>query len=436
MSVTVQQEQIDDCHVALTIQVPAEDVQKAMETVFNQYAKRTSIPGFRPGKAPRHLVKRFIDEDRVREMALDQSLTNAYREALRQANVNPYPHAEPQVELPEEEVNVEEGFSFKATVALQPKVELGELSGLTAKRVTVKVADEEVDKEIERFRERAATYEKTEEGAEDGDRIRASVHVSIDGELVPEMHLHEPTLMQVGSNLEDFDAGLRGIKAGEERTFEFSYPEDAEDESLRGKTAEAHIHCAEVLRRSVPEADDSFAEKFGFENVEALRTRVREMLQAQADGLADQEVNTELINQFVGRATVVFPDEMLEREVSERMAELMKNLESRGATLEDFLAAQKQDLATLQGQLREESQRTVTNTLVLLELARANNITITDKDVEAEVKARAEAEGVKTSQMRRLLNDTGEINALRDRIFFRKISELLRDNAEIQEVEA
>src|SRR4051794_29556326 len=101
MPVTVQQEQIDDCHIALTIQVPPEDVQRAVDSVFNQYAKRTTVPGFRPGKAPRHLIKRFIDEGRIKEMALDQSLTNAYRDALKQTNISPYPHAEPQVELPE-----------------------------------------------------------------------------------------------------------------------------------------------------------------------------------------------------------------------------------------------------------------------------------------------------------------------------------------------
>ena len=436
MPVTVEQEQIDDCHVALTIQVPPEDVRKAMDTVFNQYARRTSIPGFRPGKAPRHLVKRFIDEGRVREMALDQSLTNAYRDALKQANVNPYPHAEPQVELPEDELDVEQGFSFKATVALQPKVELGDTEGLTARCTVVAINDKDVDQEMERFLERAATFEQTDEPAADGDRVRAAVHVTVEGKLVPEMHLHDPTLMQVGSNLEGFDEGLRGMKASEEKSFEFTYPEDSEDEELAGKTAVAEVHCVEVLRRTVPTADDAFAEKAGFENLEALRTRFRDMLQAQSDAMAAQDVNSSLIDEVVRRATVSFPDEMLEREVSERMNELIKNLEARGAGLDDYLAAQKLDLAQLQAQLREESQRTVTNTLVLLELARQNNVTVTDKDVEEEVKRRAELDGVKTSQMRRLLNDTGEISAVRDRIFFRKIAGLLREKAEIKEVQA
>lgn len=436
MPVTVQQEQIDDCHVALTIQVPPEDVQKAIESVFNQYARRTAVPGFRPGKAPRHLIKRFIDEERVREMALDQSLNRAYRDALKQANVDPYPHAEPQVELPEEELKPEEGFSFKATVALQPKVELGSLDGLSVRRVVVKITDEDVDRELDNWRERVATFQKTDEPAQDGDRIRAAVHVTVDGKVIPEMHLHDPTLMQVGANLEGFDEGIRGLKAGEEKTFEFTYPEDSESEELAGKTAVAGVHCVDVLRRTVPDADDEFAKKVGFDTLDALKARLKEMLQAQADVVADQEVNTDLISEVVGRATVHFPDEMLDREVSERMAELIRDLQKRGAQLEDYLAHRKIELSELQAELREQSRRTVTNTLVLLDLARDQGITVTEKDVEAEIKARAEVEGVKPSTLRRSLNDSGEMADLEHRIFLRKIAALLREKAEIKEVEA
>jgi FKBP-type peptidyl-prolyl cis-trans isomerase (trigger factor) len=117
------------------------------------------------------------------------------------------------------------------------------------------------------------------------------------------------------------------------------------------------------------------------------------------------------------------------------MEDLIRNLESRSLTLQDYLAAQKQDLAQLQTELREQALQRLSTTLVLLDLARENEITVTEKDVEGEVKARAEAEDVKLSQMRRLLNDTGEIDTIRNRIFFRKITELLREKAEIREVE-
>jgi len=433
MAVQVQQEQLAPCRVALTIEVPPDEIQKAVSSVFNQFAKRTNVPGFRPGKAPRHLVARFIDQGRVNELALDQALNNAYRDALKQSGVAPYGQAEPDVELPEEEIDPEKGFSFKATIATRPQVELGSLEGLTGRRLVTPVADEDVVREIARYREAATTFEPTDEPAGDGDRVRGDLRITVEGiatEDVPE----GPTLLEVGTNLEEFDAGLRGIKAGEEKSFEFDYPES--NEELSGKRATATIQAVEVLRRSVPEESDEFAAKVGFENMEALRTRIRELLQNQADALADQEVNDSLITEVVRRATVHYPDEMLEHEISERMSDLIKAVERRGASLEQYLAAEEKDLATLQGEMRQEAQESLTNSLVLLELARQNHIGVAEKDVEEEVKRRAEAENVKTSQMRRLLNDTGEMDAVRQRIFFRKVVAFIREKAEITEVTA
>lgn len=436
MPVQVQQEQIDHCRVALTIDVPPEEIEKAVESVFNQFAKRTSVPGFRPGKAPRHLMKRYIDEGRVREVALDQALTNAYRDALRQTGVEPYREAEPDVELPEEDLDPAKGFSFKATVALQPHVHMGSLDDLSVRRVVTKFTDEDVTREIDRYREAAVTYEQSEEPAADGDRIRTTVEISVDGEPVPDLSFAEPTLIQVGANLPGLDEGLIGLKAGDENTFEFTLPEDFVDEARRGQTATARVQISEVLKRTVPEADDEFAKKAGFETLEALRARVREMLEAQANALADQEVRDELVREVVRRCTVHFPDEMVEREVSDRMASLIQALERRSLTLDDYLRAEKKDLAEFQTELREEATASLTNTLVLLEIARENKVALTERDVEEEIKARAESENVKLSQMRRVLNDTGEITALRNRVFFRKLTDFLQEKAQIREVEA
>ena len=118
----------------------------------------------------------------------------------------------------------------------QPHVHLGDLEGLSARKVVTPIEDDDVRKEIDRYRERAATYEATEEGAQDEDRVRAVVLITAEGEEAPDLDTVEPTLLQVGSNLEEFDAGIRGIRAGEERSFEFTYPEEA-DEERKGKKA-------------------------------------------------------------------------------------------------------------------------------------------------------------------------------------------------------
>jgi trigger factor len=434
MAVQVEQERLDPCHVSLTIQVPPEEIQRAIDSSFQQFAKRANIPGFRPGKAPRHLLQKVIDEGRVREMALDRALNNAYRDALKQAGVEPYQYAEPKVDLPEEQIDFDQGFSFKATVALQPQVEVGELEGLSARRVVTTISEEDVTRELDRIREQTAGYEKTDVAADDGDRVRATVEVTSDGEPVPDASFTQPTLIQVGANLESLDAGLKGMTTDEEKTFDFTFPDDFVDEELAGKSATAKVKVYEVWRRTVPEATDELAQKAGFENLEALTTRIRESLQAHADALADQELNEALVREAVKRSTVHFPDEMVEREVSDRMANLMQLLEQRSVTLDDYLAAQEKDLAALEEEMARDARESLTSTLVLIELARQNDVRVTERDVEDEVRRRAEEGGVKLSQMRRELRDSGELDQIRNRVWYRKVAELLRGKAEIREV--
>lgn len=436
MPTQVEQEQLEPCRVALTIQVPPEDIQKAMESVFSQYAKRATVPGFRPGKAPRHLVKRFIDEGRVRETALEQAMTNAYHAALKESGVEPYRDAEPKVELQEEQLDADKGFSFKATIPLQPQVNLGDLEGLSGRRVVTKIDDESIDRELERIRQQSTHFHHSHDAAEDGDRLQATIRTTVGGEIVEEATFEEPRYVQIGSNLPQLDEGLVGLKEGEEKTFEFTYPDDFPQEERRGQTASVEVKVLEVLKRHTPELDDDFAKNAGYDDLDALKGRVREALQAQADALADQELTDELIREVVRRATVHFPSEMIDAEISSRLNDLISQLERRNATLEDYLAAERKDLQTFQAELAEESVESLTNTLALLELARQNNISISEKEIEAEIKQRSEAEGIKTSEYRRVLNETGEITALRNRIFFRKIAAFLREKAEIREVEA
>ena len=435
MPVQVQQEELEPCRVALTIDVPPEDYQKASEAVFNQMARRANVPGFRPGKAPRHLVKRMIDEGRVRELAYERVVGDAFRDAVKQSGLALYPEVDPEVDLPEGDVEPEQGFSFKATVALRPHVHLGEVEGLTARKVKLQVTEEDVEKELTRYREQSAAYIPTDEPSADGDRVRATAQVSVDGEPVDDLSFTEPTLFEIGANLEQFDEGLRGIAAGEERTFDFTFPEDLGDEDLRGKTATAQVNAVEVQRRTLPEINEELAKASGFDTVEALRAHLLEILQQQADLLAEQEVNDSLLRDVIRRSTIHYPSEMVQRDVSVRLESLIRALDERGFTLDQYLTANKTDLASYQGHLQSEVTDSLEASLTMLALADENKIRVTDADVEAEVKLRADSENVKLSQMRRLLADTGELDAIRNRVFRRKVAEFLRSHATITEVE-
>src|SRR5829696_8648713 len=149
MPVTVEQNQVEPCKVALVIQVPPEDVARTLDTVFNQFARQVTVPGFRRGKAPRKLAERYIDPDAVKEAAVEKLIQSAFRQALEQTGLEPYSQA--SVEAPE--FLEDDAFRFKATIPLRPEVQLGDYRGLQVRRVEVPITDTEVDRELARIRE-------------------------------------------------------------------------------------------------------------------------------------------------------------------------------------------------------------------------------------------------------------------------------------------
>src|SRR5438093_614144 len=198
MTMQVDIQRLEPCKVALNIQVPPEQITQTIDSVFNRFAKRTTVPGFRKGKAPRKLAERYINAVAVREAALEQVVRDAYQEALKETGIQPYDEA--SVELKE----FEEGqpLAFTATVPTRPKVEVGDYKGIEVRRVVVPIGEAEVARELQRVREQAARFEEVQEPAADGDRVQANIEVTLDGEPVPEASA-DHTWLLVGANFPD-----------------------------------------------------------------------------------------------------------------------------------------------------------------------------------------------------------------------------------------
>ena len=423
MPVQVERQDLEPCRVALTVTVDGEQVSQTLDSVFNQFAKHTTVPGFRRGKAPRNLARRFIDEGRVREEALDRLIQRSYQEALRQAEVEPYlsPSIDNVSELKEGEP-----LSFTTTVPLRPTIELGEYKGLTFRRLETPIGDDEVTRELERLADQSARYEDIDEAAGEGDRVLTDIEISIDGEVIAEAGAANAWL-QLGANFPEFDAGLTGATAGEERNFAFHYPEDFAVEERRGKEAQARVNVHKVQRRLVPTVDDAFAESLGYDSLEDLQTKVREQLEQQATALAEQELNDSVIREVVRNATVNFPQEMSDREVATDMDELVGSLEQRGLNLQQYLEAQQMDMRQLEEQFTETARRRIANTLVLFEVARAEDIQVTDEDRDAELQRLAEANNTDLETLRAVLQEREEEqDRLDNRLLFRKVLDFLK----------
>jgi trigger factor len=428
MPIEVQQEQLEPCKVALNIQVPPDQVARTLDSVFNQFAKRVTVPGFRRGKAPRKLVERYIDQDAVKEAAVEKLVRDGFRQALEQTGIQPYDQA--SVEAPE--FLEDEAFRFKATVPLRPDVQLGDFKGIEVRRTEVAITEGDVDRELARIREQAARFEEVDGPSQEGDRLQANVRVTVDGQAVEDATAENAWLL-VGSNFPEFDRGILGIAPGEERTFTFTYPADVADAERAGKQAEAAVKAEKVQRRIVPELEDSFAQSLGHDNLDALRAEIRSQLQEAAARQADDFVERDLLEQVVRRATINFPESMVDEEVAERMSALIKGLERRRLTMEDYLRSVDKDLATLEKEYAEDARRQIKNSLVLLRIAEENELKLEEADIEAELQRRAQAASADPAMMRRLLEDQGEMDRLRNQVFFRKVLDYLKSVSNITE---
>jgi trigger factor len=426
MQVDVQE--LEPCKVALSIQIPPEQVAKTLDTVFSQFVKQTSVPGFRKGKAPRKLAERYIDGEMVRQVALDRLLNEAYRQALDEKGLDPF--AEPEVEL--DDFKDGEALTFKATIPLRPTVEVGDYKGIELRRVVVAITDTDVDRELTRLVEGSARYEDSEEGAQEGDRVLSNVRIAVDGEVVEDASAENAWLV-VGNNFPDFDAQLTGVRAGETREFKFTYPPDFSVAERAGKEAETAVEALRVQRRHVPELNDEFAVSLGMESVDDLRARVREDMERAALRQADDYLEGELIEKVVERSTVHFPQSMVDEEVADRMRRLMTNLENRRLTLQDYLASTRKDLATLETELAEESRQRVANTLVLNAIAAEQGLGVTDDDVKEEIRQRAQRIETDPDVMERILEKQDELDTIRNSVFIRKILEYLKSVSVIRE---
>jgi trigger factor len=426
MQVDVQR--LEPCKVALNIQVPPEEISRTVNSVFDRFAKRTTVPGFRKGKAPRKLAERYIDADMVREAALDQVVQNAYQEALRETGIEPYEQA--SVELKE----FEEGqpLSFTATVPTRPEVELGEYQGIEARRVVVAITEEDVSRELLRIREQAARFEDVQEPADDGDRILCSIQVAVEGQPVPEASV-ENAWLQVGTNLTEFDQNLRGMTPGETKEFDFTYPEDMENEALAGKPAHATVKVERVQRRSVPAEDEEFARSIGYESLEAMRATFREQLEEAARQQADDYLERDIVAEIVKRSTVHFPPSMVDQEVAHRIESLMSGLERRNLTMDAYLSHLDKSLAELEAEFAEESRQILTNTLVLSRIAHDNDISVSQEEVMEELNRRAQATGADPKVMRQVMQDQGEMSRLTNSVFIRKVMDYLKSVSNIKE---
>ncbi len=370
--------------IKLEVELPPERLSKAIDEAVRHLSRRTRVPGFRPGKAPRPVLERVLGPGAVLDEAIDHLIQAAYRQALIDQEILPLANADVEV------VQAEEGkpVIFTATVPVRPDVKLGDYRNFNFRPEIETTDDPKVDKVIEELRDQNATLSPVEErGATSGDYAVISFVGTRDGRPFEGGSSDRmPLILGQERLIPGFEGNLEGLRVGESTEFDITFPEDYGEPSLAGQQAHFTVELRELREKVLPDADDEFATSMGsFETLAALRDEVRQRLERNALDKARHEFADRIIEYAVANSDLDLPDVLIDQEVEVMHDEFRASLGRQGITEEAYLKAVEKTEADLHADFRPRAEHRVKVLLVLSKIAEAEGIAVPDEEIEAEV---------------------------------------------------
>ncbi|MBA3765210.1 MAG: trigger factor [Actinobacteria bacterium] len=372
--------------MVLEIEVPSDEVDRHFATAYKHVAERTKVPGFRPGKAPRHVIDRFVGRNSVLAEAIDHLVSDSYDRALDQANVVPID--QPEVDIDPSSVVEGQPITFTATVPVRPEVELGSYSDYSFQLETPEVTDEQVEQVIAELREQQATLRPIDDrAARDGDIASVKFIGTVEGEPFEGGSADRmPLVIGEDRMIPGWEANLVGMKIGDESGFNITFPDDYRVEELQGRQTHFEVELLDLREKLLPELTDDFAKSVGdVETVDELRSEIREAMEKRAGAEARHAFGDRIIDFATTNATVEIPEVMVTNEIEIMRDELRTRLARQSIGMEQYLALSKQSPEELVTELREPATRRVKTLLVLSAIAEKEGVDASDADIEAEI---------------------------------------------------
>ncbi|HEY3081997.1 MAG TPA: trigger factor [Chloroflexota bacterium] len=444
--VKVTAERLPDAQVVLNIEVEPEKVEKATERAYQSLAGRVRIPGFRPGKAPRYLVERYVGgPDVLKQEGIERVIPEAYREALQQADVRP-------IDQPEFEVVSTEPFVLKATVSVEPKVELGDYKAVRVPRIPVDVPYERINETIEQLRERQTEWTPVERGAQPGDRLTADVVGTVgvaptlydaSGQPILQTEGGEKIIDSQNAEVElnpentapvpGFHEQLVGVRPKSGKRFLLSLPADWPNEEQRSKSVMFNVTVHEVKEPKVPALDDEFARAVGseYETLDALREDVRDRLRRQLEHEAEHQYEDAVLRELIAFSRIELPPALIKRETDRLLQNFERTLARQRLALDQYLRLTDKSADGLREELRPQAEANLRSYLVVREVGQAEGVKVAPEEVEAEIvgatQGMTEADA---RQARQTLERPEQREDIEASLWHRKVVKLLTDIAE------
>lgn len=382
----------DNNTVTLTTVVDAEATAKAEKKAINKAAAHMNLKGFRKGKVPTQVVKKYFGADGITSMAAEELSQAALNSMLDEYDVEP-------IDRPTLDFKKNEDGTLELTfiVPVAPEAKLGEWKNLGIEKKTVEISDEDVENAVKSIAKKDAEMVAAEDGeeAKEGDFVEIDFVGTVDGEAFPGGTANNVSVV-IGNHefIPGFEEGLVGMKSGESKDIEVTFPEDYQAAELAGKKAVFHVTAHDIYHVVLPELNDDFAKNQkdipNMESVDQLRETIKTNMTNNAQAQADDEYMTALFAAIRGNAEVDIPEVMINDEVDALIRELNDNMRQSGLALDQYLKFIGQTVDNLRENLKGEAETRVFNTLVLEAIAKAENLSVSDEELDKEIAEYAE----------------------------------------------
>ncbi|HEH7866827.1 TPA: trigger factor [Staphylococcus aureus] len=414
----------------LTVTVPAEKVNKALDQAFKKVVKQINIPGFRKGKVPRPIFEQRFGVEALYQGAIDILLPDAYGEAIDETDIKPV--AQPEVSV----TQIEKGkdFIFEATVTVEPEVKLGDYKGLEIEKQETELSDDELQEAIDHSLGHLAEMVVKEDGVvENGDTVNIDFSGSVDGEEF-EGGQAEGYDLEIGSGsfIPGFEEQLEGMKVDEEKDVVVTFLEEYHAEELAGKEATFKTKVNEIKFKEVPELTDEIANELDAEanTVDEYKENLRKRLAEQKATDAENVEKEEAITKATDNTTIDIPEAMVNTELDRMVSEFAQRIQQQGLDLQTYFQISGQDESQLREQMKDDAEQRVKTNLTLTAIAEAEKIEATDEDIDKELEKMSKQFNISVEDIK---NTLGNTDIIKNDVRIQKVIDLLRDNAKFVE---
>ena len=396
----VTNEKTENCQAFLTVEMEPDEVEESLERSYYRLAKKTNIPGFRRGKAPRTILERYIGKERLLEDALNSLLPEAYEKAIKEQKIEAF--AQPHIEIAQTDPVI-----FKVAVPLTPMIKLGDYHHIQVAPEPVELTEDDVSAAIEQLRHQHATWEPVERPVAFNDLVVLDVDSDIENKpFINQKGAQYQVLRELPLPAPGFAEQLVGMKRDEEKEFKLQFPVDYPRGELAGKEPSFKVRVTEIKQERLPELNDEFAKEISpdFKSLDSLREKVSTNLRLRAEEKARIDFEERVIEAVVDITELEFPPILVEMETDQLINQQLRRWQMGGKGLEEYLSSINKTEEELRQELHPLATKRVTRSLTLGKIAEEEKFEVSDAEISAEIENMTKSATENKDELNKFLN--------------------------------